>query len=336
MNIVYDTLLTLMPGNRKRSSSGWTGMNGVCCVHNGETPDTRKRLSIAMGSDGISCLVSCFNCKFRAIWKPGQMLSKRMTAFLGWMGMPDEEVKKLSFKIWQEKERLKLDPNYAPREIQPLIFNPHPLPKGSRPILEWLAEGCEDTDFINTILYLDERGDDLLNGYDYYWTPLKEHSLNQRVIIPFRWKGEVVGWTGRATFPTKNRYYSEVQPHYLFNTEVADSNWDFLFLCEGPFDAIAINGVAALGDKLSEEQIQWLRHCGKTIVVVPDMQKGGGTLVDIAVKENWHVSFPRWDPEIKDGADAVKKYGKLYAIWSIIDARVSNKLEINVRRQRLK
>lgn len=335
-NLVYDTLMTLMPGNRKRTSSGWTSMNGVCCIHNGETPDTRRRMSITMGQDGISCLVSCFNCNFRTIWKPGQLLGKKMTRFLSWMGMPDEDVRKLSFKIWQEKGRMELDPSYAPKEIQRLSFAAKSLPKGSRNVLELLAEGCEDPDFVNAMVYLADRGDDILQGYNYYWTPLKDSSLNQRIIIPFHWKGEIVGWTGRATFPTKNRYFSDVPHHYLFNTEVADNDWEYVFVCEGPFDAIAINGVASLGDKLSEEQIQWLKQCGKTVIVVPDMQKGGGTLVDIALKENWHVSFPRWDAEIKDGADAVKKYGQLYAIWSIIDARVSNKLEINVRRQRLR
>jgi len=335
-NIVYDTLLTLMPGNRKRTASGWTATNGVCCIHNGETPDTRRRMSIAMGDDGVSCLVSCFNCKFRAIWKPGQLLGRKMTSFLGWMGMSDEEIKKLGFKIWQERERLKLDADYKPREIKTLAFSKGSLPVGSRNVMELLNEGFEDPNFINAMVYLMSRGDEIMEGYDYYWTPLKDHDLNRRILIPFRWNHEIVGWTGRATYPTKSRYHSSVPHHYLFNTEVVENDWEYVFLCEGPFDAIAINGVATLGDKLTEEQIQWLKHTGKTIVVVPDRQKGGGTLVDMAIRENWQVSFPHWDKDIKDGADAVKRYGKLYTIWSIIDSRVANKLEINVRRQRLR
>lgn len=335
-NIVYDTLLTLMPGDRKRSKSGWTGMNGVCCIHNGETPDTRKRLSIAMGDDGISCLVSCFNCNFRAIWKPGQTLSRKMMNFLGWMGLSQEDIKKLNFKVWQERERMKLDSSYQPKEIKHLSFAKKNLPIGARPVMDLLKEGYNDKDFESSVLYLAERGEEIFTGYDYFWTPNREHGLNQRIIIPFRWRGEIVGWTGRATIPTKTRYYSEVQAHYLFNTEVIDNDWQYVFLCEGPFDALAINGVASLGDKLSEEQILWLNQSGKTKVVVPDRINAGGTLVDIAIKQGWHVAFPQWDRNIKDAADAVKAYGKLYSIWTIIDSITKDKLSINVQRQRLK
>jgi hypothetical protein len=336
MNIVYDALINLVPGGRRRSSSGWVGMNGVCCVHNGETPDTRKRMSISMGSRDDAVLVSCFNCKFRAIWKPGQMLGKKMTAFLGWMGMSEQEIKKLNFKAWQTKELVRMDPNWQPREVANLVFKPASLPENSRPIKDLIEEGCQDPNFIKVLLYLDGRGDEVMSSYDFHWTPCRENDLHQRVTIPFRWNGEIVGWTARAAFPTKNRYHSEVQPHYLFNTDVLGDDWEFLFLCEGPLDAIAINGVSPLGDKLTEEQIKWLNRCGKKVVVVPDQENNGGTLVDVAAREGWHVSFPRWENGIKDAADAVNRYGKLHTVWSIIDARVQNKLEINVRRQRLR
>ena len=91
-----------------------------------------------------------------------------------------------------------------------------------------------------------------------------------------------------------------------------------------------------MGGTVTDNQARWLNQLGKKIIVVPDMEAGGGYLVDAALKEGWSVSFPKWDPGIKDGADATKTYGKLYTVWSIIDAQVSNKLEINVRRQRLR
>jgi len=335
-NIVYEAMMTLMPGSRKRTASGWTNIDGVCCVHNGETQDKRKRLGITMGQDGSSVIAQCFNCHFRAGWRPGQNLSKKMASLLSWMGMGDDELKKLNFKIWQERERAKMDPNYLPKEYTKLEFKPHQLTPGSRPILEFIAEGYQDKNLDKVVNYLADRGDDIFTGFDFYWNPTKEHNLNERVMIPFRWKGQIVGWTARAVFPTKHRYFTEVQPNYMFNTEMVDNDWEYLFLCEGPFDAIAINGVATLGDKITDDQIRWLNQCGKKIVVVPDRVNQGGTLVDTAVREGWQVSFPRWDAGIKDGADAVKTYGKLYTIWSIIDAKVSNKLEINVRRQRLR
>lgn len=336
MNIVYDTLMTLLPGRRKKTSSGWTSINGVCCVHNGETPDTRGRLSITMGSLDDGVIVRCFNCKFSTIWKPGQPLGRKMKNFLGWMGMPDEQIKKLGFNIWQANQQMRLDVNYKPKEYVALDFKPAALPPGARPVLELLAENCEDPNYLLVMEYLLSRGDDIFEGYDYYWTPNKTGDMNRKLIIPFKWKGQIVGYTARACFPTKHRYFSDVQGDYIFNTEVTENDWEYLFVCEGPFDAIAINGVAVLGGTIGENQVRWLKQTGKNIIVVPDMEKGGGPLVDTAVKEGWRVSFPKWDKGIKDGADAVKAYGKLYTVWSIIDAQVENRLEINVRRQRLR
>lgn len=335
-NIVYDKLMTLIPGRRKTTSSGWTGTNGVCCIHNGETPDTRGRLSISMGSIDNGVIARCFNCHFVAIWKPGNPLGRRMKDLLGWFGMPDEEIRKLNFNIWQQNQNMNLNVNFTPRVYTNLSFVEHPLPKGSRNIIELLNEGCSDPNFMMVIEYLASRGDDILTGYDYYWTPLEHGDLNRKLIIPCKWEGKIVGYTARACFPSKQRYYKEVQGDYLFNTEVTTRDWEYVFLCEGPFDAIAINGIAVMGGTVTDNQARWLDQLGQKIIVVPDMESGGGYLVDAAVKNNWSVSFPKWESGIKDGADAVKAYGKLYTVWSIIDAQVSNKLDIHVRRQRLR
>jgi hypothetical protein len=91
-----------------------------------------------------------------------------------------------------------------------------------------------------------------------------------------------------------------------------------------------------LGDKISAEQVQWIKQTGKTPIVVPDRQDEGGNLVDIALREGWYVSFPRWEADVKDAADAAKRYGRLYTIWSLIDARTQNKLQIKIERQRLR
>jgi hypothetical protein len=261
------------------------------------------------------------------------------------MGMSNESIKRLNFKVWQIHENVKLNTDYKPVEYTKLEFNKTVLPVNSMSIEHWATQDSHAKDFLSVLEYAASRGDAILNSGKLYWTPTKtvkrfnkdvDVSLHRRLIIPFYWKGEIVGWTARAIFPTRDRYYSDMPPNYIFNTEVADNDWKYLLVNEGPLDAIANNGVAMLGDKMSPEQIQWLNHTGKTIIVVPDREKQGGNLVDIAVKEGWYVSFPRWDAGVKDSAAAAQKYGKLYTIWSIIDTITNNRLEINVKRQYLK
>lgn len=319
----------------KKAASGWTTIDGICCIYNGESrPDTRSRA--AFRADDGSFMYTCRNCSFKAGWKPGNSLSSRMKDLLGWAGVQQEDLRKLEFKIWQVRETAKLDPEYIKKEWVKLDFHEVLLPEGAQPFSHWIEQPEHDQNFIDVLTYLAGRGDDILTGYDYYWTPSKENDLNRRVIIPFRWDGKLVGWTARAIFPTRTRYYTNVQTNYFFNTEAIKPDWEYLLVNEGPIDGIAVNGIAMLGDKISPEQIQWLNHTGKTIIVVPDREKNGGALVDVALREGWHVTFPKWDAGIKDAAEAVKAYGKLYTIWSIIDARTNNRLQINIERQRLK
>ena len=335
-NLIYDAILKYASSDRKSTPGGWTSFNGPCCLYNGQSrPDTRKRAGVRITQDG-GVVFHCFNCAFSAGWAPGRNLSRRMTTLLEWFAMPSDDLKKLNFKIWQLREAYKADETVVQQHWTKLEFKPKSLPPGARPLMEWIQEGCQDANFLSVIEYLGSRGEDLLAATTYYWTPDRKDSMNRRLIIPFYWDGEVVGWTGRATFDTKWRYYSDVPNHYLFNTQVTKLGWKYLFINEGPFDALANNGIATLGDHLSQEQISWINQTGLKPIVVPDRMNEGGVLVDTALREGWAVSFPRWDRGIKDSADASKTYGKLYTIWSIIDARTDNRLQINIERKRLK
>lgn len=339
MSDLANELFGLLTRGRKskRAASGWTTICGVCCIHNGEMrPDGRFRG--ALKSDGESFIYTCRNCSYKARWRQGNTINGFMKSLLSWAGVSQDELRKLEFKAWQLREIRRADPDYKPKEFVKLEFAEKQLPSGSKPITHWLAMANPPADFMRVLTYLSDRGEDLLTGYAYYWTPVAGDSkdMHQRFIIPFCWQGKIVGWSARAIFPTRNRYYSDVPTNYFFNSEVIDNEWEYLFIHEGPLDAIAAPGIAMLGDKISAEQVQWIKQTGKIPIVVPDREEEGGNLVDIALREGWHVSFPRWQTDIKDAADAAKKYGRLYTIWSLIDARTQNKLQIKIERQRLK
>jgi hypothetical protein len=334
-NLVYDLILKQSSGDRKRTPGGWTSFNGPCCIHNGQSrPDTKKRAGIKMIDDG-GVIYSCFNCKFKSGWSPGRGLSQKTEFLLQWLGVQEEELRKLKFKIWQMQERIKADLPVE-KTWTKLAFTKRKLPDGAKPLREWIEEGCQDPNFIQTLEYLAGRGDEILTSLEYYWTPARKDDLNRRIIIPFKWQEEIIGWTARAIFSSRWRYFTETQPHYMFNTENIKEGWMYLFITEGPFDAISINGIAMLGDHMDSEQISWINQSGLIPVIVPDRVEEGGTLVDTAIREGWHVSFPKWDKGIKDAADAVRQYGRLYTIWTIIDAKTNNRLQINIERKRLK
>jgi DNA primase len=152
------------------------------------------------------------------------------------------------------------------------------------------------------------------------------------------WEGRTIGYTARTFVDeVKPKYYSHYEPNFVFNTNNQQRDWKFVIVCEGPFDAMAIDGVAVLGNEVAEQQADIIDALGREVIVVADADKSGVKLVDAAVKYGWSVSFPVWqeDTDCKDISDAVVKYGKLFVLKSIIDSKESSKLKIELLRKRL-
>jgi hypothetical protein len=330
-NLAYDIFnACLSHVGQRKTSSKWVSFNAVCCRYNGESVDTRKRGGLLLTAEA-GIVYSCFNCSYKAGWRPGSLFSKRLSNLLVWFGVPEDDIKNFNLKAWRIREHDR--PAEVIKEWTTFNFKEVSLPIGAKPFSYWVNQEVHDPKFLQVLTYMSERGECLLTAFDYYWTPHKQQSLSKYVIIPFTWKSKIVGWTARASFPTRYRYMSDVQPHYLFNIDSVTTEQNFIIVCEGPFDAIAVNGVATLGDKISTEQRQWLRSTGKHIIILPDRVKQGGKLVDIALEEGWYVSFPKWDEGVKDAAEASKRYGKLYTLWSVISERSNRRLTISTLRQ---
>jgi DNA primase len=145
------------------------------------------------------------------------------------------------------------------------------------------------------------------------------------------YKGEIVGWTARAINDVKPKYLSEQQPGYVFNLDNQLDDREFVIVCEGPFDALSIDGCALLGAEIKDSQNWLLKQLGKEIVLVPDRDHEGPRTVEQAIELGWSVSMPDWPDGIKDVNDAVIKLGKLATMWLIVDAKESNNLKIQLK-----
>ena len=169
-----------------------------------------------------------------------------------------------------------------------------------------------------------------LDDYPFYWTP--RIGFNNRVIIPFFFQNQIVGYTARVINSNTNpRYLSEQQPGYVFNLDRQDYTREFVIVCEGPFDAISIDGCALLGSEIKDSQNWLLKQLNKQIVLVPDRDKVGATTVEHAIELGWAVSMPDWPDNIKDINDAVVKLGRLTALWLIKQSIETYPLKIRLR-----
>lgn len=329
MTLVLDKLRTLLPPRAKQSPSGWTSFNAPCCHNRGHKPDKRKRAGVRFDTGFV---YNCFNCKFSTSWQPGRPISEKLKSLCRWLGADESDIKDLVFEALKTES-----PEYTPRESQNNVrFDDKKLPEGALPIAEWLDVELDlnlETALAYVVEYVVNRGFNPTKD-DFYWSPMD--GLENRVILPFRYQGRIVGYTARKVTPGKPKYLSDQHPHFVFNVDTQPEEQKYVFVCEGPFDALSIGGVALLTNGIAEQQARVINGLGKEVIVIPDQDLAGLQLIDRAVEYGWSVAFPNWDDDVKDVNDAVDKYGKLFVLVDAIKTSINNPIKIEVAKRNLK
>jgi len=329
MNEIQSALLTLLPPKRKSTPSGWTSFDAVCCHNNGEARDTRKRGGIMTSPDG-GWSYHCFNCNFKAGWTPGKLLSKNTKTLFKWLGMNDTDLGKLNLIALKIKDN-------QPVSKKPLNFEllEKSLPEGTLSVMEWIsASDVQDIaeDLGKIVEYILGRGMEL-DWYNWMWSPAPGYV--DRVIIPFYHNGKIVGYTGRKITDGKPKYLTDAQPGYVFNLDQQTNDRAYVIVVEGQFDAIAIDGCAIMHNEPNDSQILRLNTLGREVIIVPDRDRAGAKILNSALKNNWSVSLPPWGDDVKDVADAVKKFGRLYVLATILHYKIAGEIKINLLKKKL-
>jgi len=329
MNEIQSAVLALLPPSRKQTPSGWISFNSACCHNRGEKQDTRKRGGIMTTPEG-GWSYHCFNCGFKAGWSPGKLLSKNTKDLFRWLGMNDTDIGKLnlvSLKLKDDQPVFKKPLNF--------VLEERPLPEGAMLLKDWALavwRPGEDADMVRVFEYLVGRGMDL-DWYDWMWTPTPGYK--DRLLIPFYHDGKVVGYTGRKITEGKPKYLTDAQPGYVFNLDRQTADRKYVIVVEGQFDAIAVDGCAIMHNEPNETQILRINSLGREVIVVPDKDRAGAKMLKTAAEHNWSVSLPPWEDDIKDVADAVKRYGRLYTLSTILHYRVSGEINLHLMKKKL-
>ena len=297
LDSIQQTILQLLPARRKTGQNGWISFNAVCCLHNGESSDTRGRGGIKTNNGSVS--YHCFNCGYKASFQPGRHLTFKFRKLLSLLGADDLTVRRLVIEAVRLKELV------APEEIEPILeeeitYEARSLPEQARNVVE-LANFYSIGDYNNVpaellaaIEYVNRRTINL-DKYNFYWTPEEAYNLHRRIIIPFYYKQQIVGYTSRAIADgIKPKYWSNHPADFVFNLDNQMPDSKFVVVCEGPFDAMSIDGVALNGSEISDTQVDQIDRLQREVIVVPDADRAGRKLVDRAIEAGWTVSFPVW------------------------------------------
>jgi hypothetical protein len=310
-------VVSFLPGKRKQTSSGWISFNAPCCEYNGESRDRRQRGGFKANNQDWS--YHCFNCGYTASFVLGRNLTFKARKLLQWMNVPQEEIERINLESLKHKsiEGLLGERQEIVNRLQNIEFEDRLLPADTQPLNK------------QATTYLQQRCIPLDYPFMYKTRP------RPGIIIPFTHDNQVVGHTTRFLDDRTPRYIQDIQPGYVFGTDLQKTNWQSVIVVEGVFDALSVNGLAVLHAEINDAQVRLIRSLGREVVVVPDQDEAGMKLIDRAVELGWAVSMPEWPADVKDVNDAVIRWGRLATLLTIMQAKETSKIKIELRKKQL-
>jgi hypothetical protein len=322
-------LVNYLPAKRKQTTSGWISFNAPCCIHQGESADRRQRGGLKLSDQAWSW--HCFNCGYKASFILGRTLSFRARRLLEWLGVPAEEIERINLESLRHRSIAGIldDRQRTENALQGIQFEDRDCPY----IDLVTPEHPEQWQ------YLRDRGvpDDypIMLPVSYDKRGLAGILGRSGVVIPFTYDNRMVGHAIRFLDDRAPKYIHDIQPGYVFGTDLQQPAWQHVLIMEGVFDALSISGLAVLHAEISDAQARLIRSLGRDITVVPDQDSAGMRLVERALELGWAVSMPEWPKGCKDVNDAVKHMGRLNTVIAIMQARETSRVKIELRKKRL-
>lgn len=320
-----DIIRRYIPIPAHPAGTGWYPiLCKVCNDHGKKGPRAGFRF------DGDKVAYHCFNCGHSTVYDPEQrgregqsLMPPKMVEVLRDFGVPDDEWQQVLFTAMANKDAGKSGnegPIIQHKSIEPAVLD---LPDTFYPLAD--AELDDKWAAIANYYLTEERGIEP-SSYPFYLSKRTDDPRLKkwfgRVIVPIYKDGKVIFYQGRdLTGKAQKKYESPAvsREKVLYGFDLLFDNGDIpLYIVEGWFDAFVIDGVAILGNEISDAQIEWLNRSRKKKVYIPDRFGSGKVGAEKALKLGWHISTPDIGG-CKDMNEAVKKYGKLYVMKTIVD-----------------
>jgi hypothetical protein len=325
---ILDAFVDVLPNSYNKTARGWYNFNCPSCG------DTRGRGGFLMTSTG-GFRYRCFNggCDFNSQntgWEPGSGLGGRPRELFQLLGGNPSDLPS-RFTMMQADHFTKrgdLIKNET-KEKPVLNFPRENLPDDTVSILD-PGKFVTDKKYERVLDYLIGRGEEVAISYDFKWSP----KFPNHLIIPYKHFDSVVGYLARSVLPEdKNRFFGPCPSDYIFGQDKVDLDGPArsVIVTEGVMDAIVLDGMACRNSSMTDKQKLFLNLCGRQKIILPDMERSGLNYVEIAEENNWYVSLPKWDRNVKDATEAVNRYGRLYTIESVVKGATKNYLTAKLK-----
>lgn len=296
-----------------KNSSGWEPCVHKSCDHG------KKGTRAGFLLDKNTITFNCFNCGVSATYNPQQHQSMpdKMAKVLASFDINQQHWQHIIFNNLQTSTTI---PNQKTTQRDALTPKNIKLPTSFKYLkdvnndnkwkiiaLDYLQSRCIDsTEYSFILCYTDKK-----------WIG--------RIIVPIYYNNNLIYWFGRTLINQHKKYLfppiSRNNIIYGFD-QLFKQTTHPLLIVEGWFDAFNIGGIAVFGNKLTNQQINWINKSKRPKIVIPDRFGDGQKLATQALNLGWNISIPYdngWDDKIKDISDCITSYGKMFTIQQILN-----------------
>ena len=315
MQSVQDLIISKISLGRE-SSLGFRSVICQCCN------DYKERGAFKITPTEV--IYNCFNCSTKATYNSSDnKISKKFKKILQDFGISKDEIDKVDGSL--RLEGLRLLKNETPAisldSIKQISFyTPEVnLPENS---VRVGSVNCDNLITQRISNYLTEERALTINSYPFYYC--NDIKYKNRIIIPYFKYDKIIYWQARTMVKSEIPRYRNCEvpkSAIIFNVdELTKFSNDPLFVCEGVFDAIHLNGIALLGGTISEVQLELLKKSKRPLIFVIDKDQVGKSLGFKVLKEKLgSITIP---DGVGDVTDKIKREGKSWTIYSLIRGQI--------------
>lgn len=259
---------------------------------------------------------NCWNCSTSSVYEEfGGHISKKMRGILNAFDIDDTEISSVvNLAFFNKKAESKVitlaDLKKINTTTPTISLPPKSYPLGHPEFIDYQSKIVD---------YLIDRNVDFIK-YPFYFS-LEERFIN-RVIIPFYRNNNLIYWQARSIIESEKKRYDNAQ----VSREAVMFNLDYLhfysqgplFVTEGVFDAMMVDGIALLGSKLTEAKVNLLLKSPRRLVFVIDKDSNGRHLAEDVLRRGWEIAFAPYGAD--DLNHSVKRFGMSWTIMGLMQS----------------
>lgn len=323
---ISDLVTSYVNFNYGLNSKGWSRCYCEVCGDGSRKKGPRGGWAF----DDEMAFYHCFNCGIDANFDPNREhpFSKDMRKVLDGFGIPKNEYMAIAFanKLSKSGNSDTKKPEHKFVPIQTHDIPEHFYPLSDAPLSNQVANAARKFLREKYALSQDDYPFFLSTGEAPKGTDIREvahvKALAGRLIIPFFKHGRLIYYQARSLEPDSKKKYLNMEvpkTNIIFNMDALYRNFDRpLYIFEGVFDALHVDGVAVLENSMTKNQIEILNRSPRQKVIVPDRNSDSKKLVQAGLDLGWGVAIPDIGSNSKDLCEGILRFGKLHVLNSLV------------------